>query len=116
MKHTRDYLVGYKRPPSHTRFKKGQSGNPNGRPKKKPASNQLRELLAEALNKRVVITTKAGPRSITMFQAILRQIAAKAASGHKWATRFLLRFIGQVDADPYFSRVKIRISGTDAKL
>jgi hypothetical protein len=26
--------VGYKRPPSKTRFKPGQSGNPRGRPKR----------------------------------------------------------------------------------
>lgn len=28
-----DYEVGYGKPPAETRFKKGQSGNPNGRPK-----------------------------------------------------------------------------------
>jgi hypothetical protein len=28
------YEIGYKRPPKHTRFKKGRSGNPRGRPKK----------------------------------------------------------------------------------
>ena len=28
--------VGYCNPPEYTRFKKGQSGNPNGRPKRKP--------------------------------------------------------------------------------
>jgi hypothetical protein len=29
----RDYKVGYKKPPLHTRFKKGQSSNPRGRPR-----------------------------------------------------------------------------------
>ena len=29
--------VGYKRPPQHTRFKKGQSGNPSGKKKSKAA-------------------------------------------------------------------------------
>ena len=29
----RDYEIGYGRPPKHTQFKKGQSGNPEGRPK-----------------------------------------------------------------------------------
>ena len=28
-----DYEVGYKKPPIHTRFKPGVSGNPKGRPK-----------------------------------------------------------------------------------
>ena len=32
---TRDYEVGYLKPPLHTRFKKGVSGNPGGRPGRK---------------------------------------------------------------------------------
>ena len=43
----RDYAVGRGKPPVHTRFKKGQSGNPRGpRPKHLPA------LLVEALTSR----------------------------------------------------------------
>ena len=30
----REYAANYRKPPLHTRFKKGQSGNPRGRPKK----------------------------------------------------------------------------------
>ena len=29
-----DYEVGYKKPPRHTQFRKGKSGNPAGRPKR----------------------------------------------------------------------------------
>lgn len=29
-----DYQVGYRKPPTATRFKKGKSGNPSGRRKK----------------------------------------------------------------------------------
>ena len=37
--------VGYKRPPSHTRFRPGRSGNPGGRPKRRPSFRAA--LLAE---------------------------------------------------------------------
>ena len=30
----KDYEIGYKKPPKHTQFKPGQSGNPKGRPQK----------------------------------------------------------------------------------
>ena len=43
----RDYEVGYGKPPRHTRFTKGQSGNPRGRP---PGAKNLKTLLSEALN------------------------------------------------------------------
>jgi hypothetical protein len=111
-----DYAVGYRKPPRETRFKKGQSGNPKGRPKKKSPKEQLRALLAQELNERVVITTKGGPRSITMFEAMLRQISGKAACGQAWAAKFLIEFIGQVDGDPDFSGVEVVLSQTDLKL
>jgi hypothetical protein len=45
------YAANYRKPPLHTRFKKGQSGNPRGRPKK-----NLAALLAAALNEKVTAT------------------------------------------------------------
>ena len=39
--HLPTYEVGYGKPPVHTRFRKGQSGNPSGRPNRK-ATNEPR--------------------------------------------------------------------------
>ena len=39
-----DYLVGYGKPPAATKFKKGQSGNPSGRPRRQRESEITPEL------------------------------------------------------------------------
>lgn len=65
--------------PGNRPFKKGQSGNPRGRPKKLP---QLDTLLAEVLG-----DEKDG---VTAAEAILRAIRAKAARGDVRAAEVLL--------------------------
>ena len=60
-------------------FKKGESGNPNGRPKKLP---HLNELLADILGE-----DKDG---ITAAEAILKALRAKAAKGDIRAAEVLL--------------------------
>ena len=62
-------------------FKKGQSGNPNGRPKKLP---HLEELLKEVLGEE--------KNNITLMQAIIMKIANKAVSGDINAAKILLEY------------------------
>src|SRR5260370_31225451 len=73
----RDYEVGYRKPPGHTRFKKGQSGNPKGRP---AGAKNLSTLLSEALNEPVVVTENGGQRQITKRAAIIKQPTHQAAT------------------------------------
>lgn len=70
--------VGYRKPPKHTRFKKGQSGNPKGRPK---GSKNMRTILNELLNRTMVITEKGRKRTVKFMEAYIHQMAAKALNG-----------------------------------
>jgi len=82
-----DYRVGYKRPPLHTRFRKGQSGNPRGRPR---GSKNFSTLLAEALNEPVVVTEDGRRRRISKRELGLKQLANKFAMAEAQATKILL--------------------------
>ena len=83
----RDYAVGYGRPPRHTRFEKGRSGNPKGRPS---GAKNLSTLFIEALNETVIIAENGGRRKISKRQAIVKQIVNKAAKGDWRCTKLLL--------------------------
>jgi hypothetical protein len=79
-----DYKVGPGRPPLHTRFRKGQSGNPGGRSKK-----NLPELLADALNEPVFVTIDGERRQITKREAVVHQLVNKSTTADLRATKML---------------------------
>jgi hypothetical protein len=71
-----EYEVGYRKPPRQTRFVKGHSGNPRGRP---PGAKNLKTLLDEALNEPVTVTDTGGRRKLSKRQAIITQLVNRAA-------------------------------------
>ena len=81
------YTVGKGKPPEHTRFQKGQSGNPTGRRK---GSKNVATLLEQVLNERVVVTENGKRKRITKLEAMLKQLANKAASGDHRAIKLLM--------------------------
>ena len=82
------YEVGYARPPQDTRFRKGQSGNPKGRPK---GLQSFARLARQAFNEKIAIKENGERPTITKLQAALKQLANKAASGDAAAIREVLR-------------------------
>jgi hypothetical protein len=83
----REYTVGKGKPPQHTRFQKGHSGNPKGHRK---GSRNVATLLEQALNERVVVTENGKRKTITKLEAMLKQLANKAASGDHRAIKLLM--------------------------
>jgi Family of unknown function (DUF5681) len=90
-----DYQVGYGKPPQHTRFKKGESGNPTGRPK---GSKNLTTLLEKELKQRVMITENGRRRSITKQEAMVKHLVNKAVSGDRPLMQLLLEEIRLLEA------------------
>lgn len=81
-----DEAVGPGQPPKRTRFRKGVSGNPKGRPK---GSKNLSTLFMEAANSEVVAVIDGRKRKITKGQAALMQLATKASQGERELAKFL---------------------------
>ena len=81
-----NYPVGYKKPPAQHRFKKGQSGNPKGRPKQ-----------AEGVSISEVLDGKQAGRNgevISSREALVIRLFKDAAAGNQKAfARFLTLMI-----------------------
>jgi hypothetical protein len=75
--------VGYKNPPKHSQFKKGQSGNPGGRRRMK--SGTLRDEIEILLHKTFTETGK------TLKQEVAHALIRKVLLGHEAAMTILLR-------------------------
>lgn len=86
--------VGYKNPPRETRFKKGQSGNPYGRPKKKKEPpTTARGYAAEALSHEATVVFDGKPTKATLIKVATMKLAQKAAQGDRLSLQLLLNML-----------------------
>ena len=79
-----DSPIGYKQPPVHSRFQKGQSGNPRGRPKNVP---DFLEDAADILSAPVTGHTNGKEITLPAMQAMFRSLCRKALKGDNAALR-----------------------------
>ena len=82
-----EYEVGYERPPKHTRFKPGTSGNPKGRPRFR---KNLATVFDAASSERVLVTENGKRKTVTILEVIMKQMAHKAAGGDQRAQRHFM--------------------------
>jgi hypothetical protein len=99
----RDYVVGRGKPPRHSQFQKGQSGNPRGRPR---GTKSFKEILAKVAYQPMSITIKGKRKHVPALEAILMQAVSRAATSDWRFLSLLLKHLSdvegssQVSADP----------------
>ena len=85
---------GYGRPPEHTRFKPGESGNPKGRPKQ---SKNLKSIIQQALTSTVTVRENGRLRSVSKIEGVVLSQLERALKGNEKAALAVLRMAGHVD-------------------
>jgi hypothetical protein len=85
--------VGYRKPPAKTRFKPGQSGNPNGRPK---GSVNLKTDLRSELSEKIRIREGERSLKVSKQRAMLKALVAKALKGDARAANVVLTLVGRL--------------------
>jgi len=86
-----EYEVGYGKPPKNTQFRKGQSGNPKGRPK---GSKNLVALIHEALNQPISVREDGRSRKVPASAAIAKRMVHGGLAGNPRAIDQLLKIPG----------------------
>ncbi len=90
------YEVGYRKPPRHTQFQKGQSGNPGGRPRRSLAG-RLEELALHEAYRTTVVMEDGHAMPMPVIQAVLRRQLESAAGGNVRAQRDILAMIRDIE-------------------
>jgi hypothetical protein len=109
----RKYTVGYGKPPEHTRFPKGTSGNPLGRPKKQRVEMGMTDVECVFNEVFEVDTPDGGKRKVTGFEAMLLGLIKKGLAGSTAAIkkifeikRALMRAVIASEPEPIEATVK----------
>jgi len=108
------FEVGYGKPPKNTRFKKGASGNPNGRPK--GAKGFIASLKRELES---TVTVREGNRKIRIpkAEALAKRLVEKALKGEMVALKMLAQFDAnlseQVEQEAKQSAILAELDRTD---
>lgn len=86
------------KPPLHTRFPKGRSGNPKGRPR---GSRNTSEILREEADRLVKLTQKGKTQKVSAREVIIKQQILKAMRGDTRAAGFILDRLPEIPGETF---------------
>jgi len=85
---SKSYTVGYGKPPIHSRFKEGESGNPKG---KKKGQKGLKAVVEKVFQEKVSVRTARGIRKVTKLDALVQKLMNDALTGDGKAVAHIVR-------------------------
>lgn len=105
-----DEIVGYRRPPKHSRFQPGRSGNPRGRLR---GVKSLSEIVRKIVGQKVTVTENGRVRRVPRLEAILLRAAGEASRGDARALRLLLQLTERYGENPQTSGERENLAAED---
>lgn len=90
MTSSKEYEVGYGKPPKHSRWKKGQSGNPKRRYRR--SSKGIVELIDDLFAQQIEIFENGTARRVSILEAIITQLWINEVSGNRRALAVRLQY------------------------
>lgn len=91
-----DFEVGYRKPPKHSQFQPGQSGNTRGRPK---GARNLKAELEEELQERIPIKEDGQQKRVSKQRAMIKILIGKAVQGDTKAANVVIGMVYRLLGD-----------------
>lgn len=95
-----------KAPPEETRFRKGKSGNPKGRPRKQPVAPP--SAFDVVIDRTLTIVEGGSPREVTVDEALQHKTYQDAIAGNRAARREVLKMIAKREKALSHKRIDVR--------
>jgi hypothetical protein len=109
-----DYKVGYRRPPKASRFQKGQSGNPKGRPK---GTRNFKTDFLEVINQRILVREPGKPpRKITKQRGTVLRLIEGSLKGEKSALALALPLMERYSSGEDTPQATAHLSAKDQEI
>jgi hypothetical protein len=112
MRHPSSNEVGYKKPPMHSRFRKGTSGNSKGRPK---SVTRLDLDLKAELDATISHTINGKREQASRREAMIRSLLTKALDGDPRAVEFFLEHEAKKEAKNHLPSCIIQFYPDESK-